>query len=71
MLHAGVLSNKSTAFVDEASGSWNKAIERFNDHESSKMHHVAMSLKSSSTDIASQLHVQHKADQCFYWEMLM
>ena len=43
--HQGLLTltkHKNTAFVDRGFGSWNKAIERFNDHERSEMHREAV-----------------------------
>ena len=55
-------------------GSWNKAIERLNDHERSEMHKEAvakLAAKSSSANIALQLHTQSKAEQEFHGKMLM
>ena len=66
--------HKDTAFVDEGFGSWNKALERFKDHEKSEMHKEAvqkLAAKSSGADVATQLRMQCKADQRFHREMLI
>ena len=66
--------HKNTAFVDQGFGSWNKAIERFNDHERSEMHREAvekLAAKSSRTNVVTQLRIQCEADQRFHRDMLM
>ena len=66
--------HKNTAFVDRGFGSWNKAIERFNDHERSEMHKEAvekLAAKSSRADVVMQLRIRCEADQKFHREMLM
>ena len=66
--------HKNTAFVDRGFGSWNKAIERFNDHERSEMHREAvekLAAKSSRANVVTQLHLCCEADQKFHREMLM
>ena len=52
--------HQNSAFVDQGFGSWNKAIERFNDHERSEMHKEAverLAAKSSSADVVTQLRI--------------
>ena len=64
----------NTTFLDTGFKSWNKAIERFNEHERSQMHKEAilkLSMKHSSTDIGAQLHTQCEDRRHFHREMLM
>lgn len=66
--------HKSTAFVNQGFGSWNKAIERFTDHERCEMHKEAvekLAAKSSGANVATQLRIQSEATQTFHREMLM
>ncbi len=67
-------SKRCSAFVDTGFKSWNKAIERFNDHEKGQMHKEAtlkLAIKHSSTDIGAQLRAQCEENQRFHREMLM
>ena len=65
---------QSSSFVDTGFKGWNKAIQRFNEHEKSQMHKEAtlkLAMKHSSTDISRQLHAQCEESKRFHKEMLM
>ena len=64
----------NTTFLDTGFKTWNKAIERFSEHERSQLHKEAtlkLSMKHSSTDIGAQLHTQCEDSRRFHREMLM
>ena len=65
---------QTSSFLDTGFKSWNKAIERFNEHERSEMHKEAtlkLAMKNSSSDIGVQLLTQCEDRRRFHREMLM
>ena len=63
--------HQSMAFIDQGFGSLNKAVEMLNDHEMHKEVVANLAAKSSSANIALQLHTQSKAEQEFRRKMLL
>ena len=64
---------RSSPFINKGFGSWNKALERFDVHEKSQMHHEAverLACKASSVDLGVMMNAWSSADQEFHRNML-
>ena len=61
--------HQKSAFVDDGFGNWNKALQKFLEHEKCDMHREAvdrLAAKSSGRNV----NTQHEADTAFHREML-
>jgi len=66
--------HQKSVFIEEGYGNWNKALQRFHNHEKSDMHREAMekmAARLSGTNIVAQLSAQHEAYNLFHRKMLM
>ena len=64
---------KTSPFIAEGFGSWNKALERFDMHEKSEMHREAverLAYKSSHVHIGNIMNAQSLYEQEFHRNML-
>ena len=64
---------RSSPFINEGFGSWNKALERFDVHEKSQMHREAverLACKASSVDLGVMMNARSSVDQEFHRNML-
>ena len=65
---------QTSVFINEGYGNWNKALQRFQDHEKSDMHREAtakMAARSSGVNVLAQLSARHEADNLFHQRMLL
>ena len=64
---------RSSPFINEGFGSWNKALKRFNMHEKSQMHCEAvegLACKASSVDLGVMMNGRSSTEQEFHKSML-